>query len=62
MAACGVISDFYGQRWLGLVYLPRDQPTLLRILDRLYDGVHMYFTRFEFEQNKQTVCLHEQQP
>ena len=26
----GLWSDLYGQRWLGIVYLPSDQPTLLR--------------------------------
>ena len=26
----GLWSDLYDQRWLGIVYLPRDQPTLLR--------------------------------
>ena len=45
MVACGVRADLYGQHWLGIVYLPRSQPTRLRKY-RLCDGGHMYFTRF----------------
>ena len=45
MAACGVRSDHYGQRWLGIEYLPSGQPMLSR-KDRLCNGGHMYFTRF----------------